>query len=208
MDLKEYSSRKIRESEYFLKHAKKDWLYHKIDRYLIHWAKVLDIWCGPATFNEYWKHKHIKYCGIDNNPWFVNHAVSKNLDVKCCDISKENVPFEDNSFDFIYCRHVIEHLPVEWQIKLFSEANRLLKKWWIFMCLWPTAYHWYFWDDPTHYRPCTHGQFLHLAGDFDFDIIENKYSLLRNFSNGLQRWLRLPPLRFFLWEVYLVAKKK
>ena len=107
-----------------------------------------------------------------------------------------------------FCRHVIEHVPTDGQLKLVSEISRVLKPGWTTMILWPTAYHWYFWDDPTHYRPCTHGQFYHLANDFGLNIIECKYSLTRFFSNNLQRFLRLPPLRWFLWEVFLVAKKK
>ncbi|MBP7841150.1 class I SAM-dependent methyltransferase [Patescibacteria group bacterium] len=54
--------------------------------------------------------------------------MSKGLNIQKCDLFTENIPFEDGKFDFIYCRHVIEHLPTNIQIKLFAEISRLLKK--------------------------------------------------------------------------------
>ena len=208
MELQDYSKRKIEESQQFLKNYKPDWLHKKIDSYLFAWVKVLDLWCGPATFDEFHHTIPMDYYGVDHDMWFVQSAKERGKKVEQYDIMDESLPYADNSFDFVFCRHVIEHVPTDGQLKLVSEISRVLKPGWTTMILRPTAYHWYFWDDPTHYRPCTHGQFYHLANDFGLNIIECKYSLTRFFSNNLQRFLRLPPLRWFLWEVFLVAKKK
>ncbi len=208
MSLKDYASRKIRESEEFFSPGDNSRPNNLVGKYLLPKMSVLDIWCWPATFYRRWEDRDIKYYGVDYNDWFVNYGISKGLNIQKCDLFTENIPFEDGKFDFIYCRHVIEHLPTNIQIKLFAEISRLLKKDWIVVLLWPTPYHWYFRDDETHYRPITHGQLAHLADNFELRVIESKYSLTHIFPNSWQRWLRLPPLRFFLRETYLVAQKK
>lgn len=139
--------------------------------------------------------------------FFVENWIEKWLNLKKVDLSNENIPYENDKFDFIYCSHVIEHLDTDMQINLFFEINRVLKKWWVLFLVAPTPYHWYFWDDPTHKRPVTHWSLEHLAKNSWLSIIESKYSLFRWFSNNLQKWLRLPPLRFFLWETYIISKK-
>jgi hypothetical protein len=94
------------------------------------------------------------------------------------------------------------------QIHVMSEISRVLKKGGKAFIFAPTPYNWYFWDDETHVRPCTHGQLINLAENFNLKPLEARYTLTRYFPDSLQRWLRLPPLRFFLWTVYMVAKKQ
>jgi predicted SAM-dependent methyltransferase len=52
----------------------------------------------------------------------------KQLNCIQCDVSKEKLPYADNTFDFVYCSHVLEHLLSNEQIFLFSEISRVLKK--------------------------------------------------------------------------------
>lgn len=188
--------------------VKKDRRYRLIDDNLKNHTKVLDIGCASWWFDKIWKHKKIVYSGLDYNEEMVSFCKDQWLDVKLYDASKDVIPFDDNTFDFIYCSHVLEHLLSNEQIKLFSEVSRVLKKWWTFMVFTPTPYNRYFWDDPTHQRPSTHWSLEHLAKDFGMEVIESKYSNTKFFPQNIQTYLRLPPLRWFLWEVYLVAKKK
>ena len=44
------------------------------------------------------------------------------------DIRKDNIPFESNSIDNIYCSHVIEHIETSHIEKFFKECHRVLKK--------------------------------------------------------------------------------
>lgn len=186
---------------------KKNRRYKIINNNLASNSKVLDIGCGGGYFFNVWKDKNIEYYGIDYNQYFVDYCTNKGLKVKKCDISSEKLPFDDNSFDFIYCSHVIEHLLSNQQIFFVKEIARVLKKWGKLVLFAPTPYHWYFWNDETHQRPCTHWQLSHLIGNFNLKVIEAKYSNTRFFSNSLQKWLRLPPLRWFLREVYIIAQK-
>lgn len=205
MELKYYASRYINEKKWDT--TKRNWRYAKINTYLKEWANVLDVWSASWEFFNTWKHKNINYFWLDYNTDLVNHCKSKGLNVLQIDLSKENLPYEDQSMDFVYCSHVLEHILSNEQIHFFSEVSRVLKKGGTFILFTPTPYSWYFWDDPTHQRASTHGSLEHLSKDFWLDVIECRYSNTRIFSQGLQKWLRLPPLRWFLWEVYLVAKK-
>lgn len=205
MELKHYASRYI--NWWKPVDIVKDWRYDKVNRYLKEWNSVLDIWCANWWFYEVWKHKNIDFNGLDYNQEMVSFCKGKWLKVEQCDLSKDKIPFEDESFDFIYCSHVLEHLLSNEQIGLFYEISRVLKNDWTLIMLTPTPYSWYFWDDPTHQRASTHGSLEHLSKDFWLEVIESKYSNLRSFSQNMQKWLRLPPLRWFMWEVYLIAKK-
>ena len=44
------------------------------------------------------------------------------------DIRHDNLPFEDDSVDLIYCSHVIEHIENNYIANFFKEAFRVLKK--------------------------------------------------------------------------------
>lgn len=205
MNLKYYAKRRTKINSNFIK---KKWKIYKITKYIKKKQKILDIGCATGDLSEIIS-KRIKYFGIDYNENFVEYCIkNKKLDVKQCDVSTGKLPFEDNFFDFIYCSHVIEHINTKEQLNFMKELSRICKKNAIIFILAPTPYHWYFWDDETHIRPCTHGQLAKLAKNFQFKIIENKYSLTRFFPNNFQKILRLPPLRWFLWETYLIAKKK
>ena len=54
--------------------------------------------------------------------------ITADLDSPLADVKMDihNMPFDDNSFDFIMCNHVLEH--VENDIKALSEIKRVLKK--------------------------------------------------------------------------------
>lgn len=43
-------------------------------------------------------------------------------------VFKEKFPFEDESFDFIFCKSVIEYIPLEAQAHFFSECYKVIKK--------------------------------------------------------------------------------
>ena len=184
-----------------------DWRDEKIDLLLKKWDVVLDIWCAVGGFYDKRKHKKIDFHGVDYNPDLVKFCNEKWLQVKEWDISKGKLDYPDETFDFIYCSHVLEHILSNEQIALFWEMSRVLKKGGKLMLFTPTPYTWYFWDDPTHQRPSTHGSLEHLAKDAGLRVIESKYSNTRFFPQSAQKWLRLPPFRAFLWEVYLVAEK-
>ena len=77
--------------------------------------KVLHFAPEQAFYNRFRKMEHLDYTTTD--------LESPLADVKAdiCDL-----PFEDNSFDIIFCNHVLEHIPDD--TKAMQELYRVLKK--------------------------------------------------------------------------------
>lgn len=91
------------------------WLYLKSETdFFTAPKKVLHFAPEQAFYKRFRKLKHINYTTTDLN--------SPLADVKA-DIC--NLPFEDNSFDIIFCNHVLEHIPDD--TKAMQEMYRILK---------------------------------------------------------------------------------
>lgn len=191
-----------------IKNPPVNWKIKKLRKFLNPNFKILDIGCSTGTLFFVLRSiiKKENYFGIDYNQISVKLAQEEGLQVKYCDIKKDNIPF-DIKFDIIYMSHILEHFYTHEQINVIEKITKKLKKGGYLFIFAPTPYHWYFWDDFTHCRPCTHGSISQLLLNFNYKIYEAKYSLLRFFPNNLQRYLRLPPLRWFLWEVYVIGQK-
>ena len=71
---------------------------------------------------QFWTANHYKewWINIDLNDdfWKIDLAL---------DMNKFSYPWEDNSIDYIYISHTLEHL--EYPEKTIEEFNRILKKW-------------------------------------------------------------------------------
>ncbi len=91
------------------------WIYLKneTDFFSATKKKVLHFAPEQAFFNQFKKIKKIDYTTTD--------LVSPLADVKA-DIC--NLPFKDNEFDYIFCNHVLEHIPDD--NKAMSELFRVL----------------------------------------------------------------------------------
>lgn len=80
-------------------------------RVVRNYKSVLDCACGTCL--DYVKYKKegldIVYKGIDTCRGLVDEAVSRGIDVELMDIEK--MTFEDNSYEVVTARHILEHLP-------------------------------------------------------------------------------------------------
>lgn len=90
--------------------------------------KVLDVGCGSGHFlTRLEKHLGIKGVGIDISPKSIKLAKrwqKENLEFR---VSKaEKLPFEDESFDYVFCFDVLEH--IKEQRQALREMARVLKK--------------------------------------------------------------------------------
>lgn len=100
-------------------------LQHNID---IPEGSLLDVGCGDGVFAKLISAAtgSPKMYGIDISEMAVKEAVNNGVTAYCADPDEEKLPFEDNSFDLIYCGSLIEVVLNADQLIL--ELKRLLKK--------------------------------------------------------------------------------
>lgn len=111
--------------------------------------KILDLGCGNGDFTEEIEKLGFNVIGADINP-------PKGKKYITMDIQHEIYPFNDNTFDIIFSKSVIEHLRNP--EKMVDEVYRILKPGGIFICMTPSWKHSYreqFYIDHTHYTPFT-----------------------------------------------------
>ncbi len=165
---------------------------------------ILDIGCARWYIAENIR-EDVLYSWLDINQAMLEECNSKGINAQYCDLSKWDLPFADNTFDVVFSSHVLEHFYIEQQISIMLECSRVLKKWWKILFYMPTWYHWSFTDDETHRKWHSHASLSALAKDTGFFVNECRYSLTRKFADHLQGKFRLPPIPWYLTEVYIVA---
>ncbi|MBX9977177.1 MAG: class I SAM-dependent methyltransferase [Alphaproteobacteria bacterium] len=129
-------------------------------------ASFIDIGCGRGEFLTGFDELGFKVTGVDVSP--AIHDLSHRFSVSQCDFENEPLSYPDNSFDFLLCKSVVEHL--HYPEKLMDECFRILKPGGkaVFMC--PSWIHTYwgpFYIDHTHVTPFTLPsltQLLELSG--------------------------------------------
>ena len=178
--------------------------------------KMLEPGCGRGEFLNNFKNLGIDVVGVDVSLEAVNFK--NGLDVKLCDVEKESLPFNDNTFDIIYSKSFIEHL--YYPEKYLEEAYRVLKPNGLLLTLvpdWESNYKIYF-DDFTHRTPFTKialNDAYRMYGFKDVEVFKFrqlpivwKYPVLNHFCAFIALFV---PVRtknkFFRWsrEIMLVG---
>jgi len=115
--------------------------------------EMLEPGCGRGEFLNNFKELGLNVVGVDLSPEAANY--DNGLDVKICDVEKDELPFESNTFDVIFSKSFIEHL--HYPDRYLEEAYRILKPGGMLVTLvpdWESNYKTYF-DDFTHRSPFT-----------------------------------------------------
>jgi len=105
------------------------WMWLLDQRVLTKWSgperpTTLDVGCGPGFVMDVLK-PVFDVRGIDIDPAAVAEGKRRGLDVQEADAHA--LPFEDNSFDLVYCSFVL--LWVEDPVKVLSEMKRVSRDW-------------------------------------------------------------------------------
>jgi SAM-dependent methyltransferase len=115
--------------------------------------RILEPGCGRGEFLDSFRKLGMECHGIDLSP--QAGSLLEDIKVKQADLEKDRLPYEDNFFDVVYNKSLMEHL---WNPDEFlHEAHRILKPGGLLLCLvpdWESNYKIYF-DDFTHRTPFT-----------------------------------------------------
>jgi SAM-dependent methyltransferase len=92
-------------------------------------AKILDLGCGPGYFLDEMKSRgYTDLVGVTLSPGDIKLCEDKGHNIKKYDLSflPQKDGYYDESVDFIFCRHALEHSP--YPIFTLMEYNRILKQ--------------------------------------------------------------------------------
>ena len=116
-------------------------------------GKLLDIGSGKGNHLVGFHRCGYEVYGLDKRKESVE--VLKDFTIKECDIEKEPFPYEDNTFDWVFSKSVLEHV---WNTDNFMyETLRVLKpggRAALMTPAWESQYK-LFWDDYTHVKAFT-----------------------------------------------------
>jgi SAM-dependent methyltransferase len=128
---------------------------------------ILDNGCGTGDFLNAFKEKGLKVFGTD----LINYD---NINIFKVDFEKDRLPFEDNTFNFIITKSVIEHIfNVDGYLK---EMYRVLKSGGRILILTPDydTCQYLFWDDHDHKHPYRVEALSNLMKIYDFKEVQTE----------------------------------
>ena len=144
--------------------------------------KLLEVGCGRGDFLRGFIRSGIDCHGVDQSD--TAKKICPEADIRLADL-EEKIPYEDNFFDVIYSKSVIEHF--YYPDHLFTEIHRVLKPGGLVISLTPDWEYNYksFYDDYTHRVPFTVTSLRDIMLITSFENIE------------VERFRQLP----FLWKM-------
>jgi SAM-dependent methyltransferase len=136
--------------------------------------KILDIGAGRCEVLLGFQMLGMKCFAADISKVSGEYAKGQNINFEHI-VDKEKLPFDDEKFDVVFCKSLIEHL--ENPIKFFNETLRILKPNGIFLVMTPD---WesnmkIFYDDYTHIKPFTKESVLQIFAESGFRNVTCEY---------------------------------
>lgn len=177
---------------------------------------LLDVGCGRGDFTKGFKDLGLEVSGIDFQK--SDLEMLNNIKVQYANIEKESFPFENEMFDFVFSKSVIEHL---WNPEHFiKECCRVLKKDGRIIIMTPDwqSQRLIFYDDYTHRHPYTPTALKDLLKIYGFKEVSAeifyqlpvlwKHPRLKIFSKFLQLFgpvKRIYKNKFIRWSRELMV---
>ena len=136
---------------------------------------LLDIGSGKGSHLIGFSKHGMKVYGLDKRDECV--ASLEEFDIKSCDIESAPFPYEDDYFDFIFSKSVLEHVVnVD---NFLSQSYRVLKPGGIAVLMTPDwkSQHDFFWDDYTHVKAFTRKSLQNAMVMHGYDNVNSSYFL-------------------------------
>lgn len=141
---------------------------------------VLDIGSGRGEWLELLRERNLTARGVDINETLASQCRQRGLEVEIQDAFEYLRSLPDGCLGAVTGFHIIEHLPMETQLELYAESNRVLVSGGLAIFETPNPQNLLvgacnFYADPTHKRPLypeTQQFFLEYRG---FSRVELKY---------------------------------
>ncbi|QQG45427.1 MAG: class I SAM-dependent methyltransferase [Candidatus Sungiibacteriota bacterium] len=146
-----------------------------IDRFRIPGGSLLlDVGCGRGDFTLGFKENGLEVEGLDSSDFSVSELGRSGIRVSKIDFSRNRWPFSDNSFDVVFSKSVIEHLPNP--ENFICESYRILRPGGRIITMtpdWKTGLR-IFYDDYTHVHPYTTAGLRDLLLLFSFRQVSSE----------------------------------
>jgi len=139
------------------------------DRFFKTGGKLLDLGCNKGTHFRKFESLGFDCYGVDIRKDIESDKVS------ICNIEKDKLPFDKNTFDFVWSKSVIEH--VSNADNLLNEVYRVLKPGGVCVLMTPD---WesqmsHFWEDYTHVKAWTGKSLANALRMKGFDAVCEKF---------------------------------
>lgn len=129
--------------------------------------KVLDLGCGIGDLGRWKPEASIEVYGLDIDQRAVKQAKEYEK-AQVYDLESGNLPFDDEYFDAVLAKDILEHLRKPWE--LLSEIYRVLKVDKIVYASVPMARPKVVWGDYTHVRGFTRAALTTMFKNQGFEI--------------------------------------
>lgn len=129
---------------------------------------LLDIGCGVGSFARHAEQEEVTVIGIDRDERALNQA-TRFGEVILSDLEVGRLPFEDETFDGVVAKDILEHL--ERPERLVAETHRVLCSGGTAVVSVPMPKPSVVWDDYTHVRGFTEDALMTMFRDYGFEIV-------------------------------------
>lgn len=140
-------------------------------------SKLLDLGCGRGEFLRGFIRCGLDGCGVDQSS--IAKSICPEAEILQSDLENEPLPYDDNSFDVVFSKSVLEHF--YYPEKLVMEIYRIVKPGGLVITMvpdWESVYK-TFYEDYTHRTPFTTNSLkdIFLINGFD-DVKVEKFRQL------------------------------
>jgi ubiquinone/menaquinone biosynthesis C-methylase UbiE len=105
-----------------------EWIFDEFLPYLQPHSTILDVACAAGRDSNYLDSKGYKVTGVDISGGLINIAQQKYPKIKFLKADFTKLPLKDNSFDGVWCKAALVHLPSQESVKeALEEFSRVLK---------------------------------------------------------------------------------